>query len=126
MKITKIDHIIYIGACTIFIYFFFFVSPTPIYEQTGVYQNPYIHVENPNTTGRISGYSYSAIVIIAPIIAIAWLFMILYGEDIPRLRDMSLKKHIQTKISWIKETHHLQQKTWKNRHRHNHLHKKTK
>ena len=113
MEVTKIDHIIFIGACTIFIYFFFLVPPTPIYEQIGVYQNPNIQVENPNTTGKINGYSYSSIIIIAPIIIITWLFIILYGEDAPRLRDIKLKKHIQTKIRWIQKIHHMQQKNWK-------------
>jgi len=109
VKITTIDYIIYMGSVVVFVYFFFF-------EGTTEYVNEY----------GWRTIEYSSVVIIAPIISIAWLFMILWGEEIPRLRDIDIKKHIQVKIRWIKETHREQQKEWRNRHLHNHLHENNK
>lgn len=109
MKITKIDYVICMGSVVVFVYFFFFVGATEHIDENGW-----------------RTFEYSAAVIIAPIVSIAWLFMILWGEDIPRLRDMDFKKHIRAKIRLIKETHRKQQKEWKNRHLHNHMHENDK
>jgi len=109
VKITKIDYVICVGSAIMFVYFFFFVGAI---EHVGEYGGRTIE--------------YSAVVIIAPIISIAWLVMILWGEEIPRLRDMDIKRHIQVKIRWIKTTLREQQKEWKNRHLHTHLHEKNK
>ena len=98
MKVTKIDYLIYIGSVFVFVYFFFFVGAKEHISEYGW-----------------RTLEYSSAVIIAPIISIAWLLMLLWGEDIPRLRDIDFNNMIKTKIHILIREERKRQKEWKNR-----------
>ena len=88
------DYVVFVVACVVFLYFLIFVAPAPVYwnphDPTEILPRNAIFEEK---TGKwIVGWQYPLIKIIGGLICLLSFLMLVFGESVPRIRDMHLKK----------------------------------
>lgn len=107
-KTTKTDYLIFIAGMGIFLFFFLFMDMR--YDPT-LYTDNYLQSYNEQRdsitmllkTYRPPPVKFYTSFYICPIVIIHRIFMILWGEEIPRLRDLNKRLMIKLQLQKIKD-----------------------
>lgn len=111
------DYVVFIVACAVFLYYFFFVAPIPVYwnpnDPTEIL--PRNAIFDAETGKWIVGWQYSLIKIIGPLICLLSFLMLTFGESMPRIRDMHLKDAFRNAFREKIKSTKKEMAEWKNR-----------
>lgn len=117
IKIAFMDYVVFIVACAVFLYYFFFVAPIPVYwnpnDPTEIL--PRNAIFDAETGKWIVGWQYSLIKIIGPLICLLSFLMLTFGESMPRIRDMHLKDAFRNAFREKIKSTKKEMAEWKNR-----------